>query len=216
MSETQKEGKNATLSFTVRIEKSLKETIERVAEEVGVKPSAEARLLLKLAEVVKIAPKSRIMSRDNNEMMLVPRNLFYELLGIAANSLRTKIHYANLLADIVKNQASLQGKQTFRDQLGIVEQLGWFQPIIAEDHLVHTPRDFGPWQGGNPQGDPDFVRAFFYRLFHNQSIPTSQTKDGQDRIDFGKDKRLSSEWSVDSSSPTSHFRIPRVRVEGGD
>lgn len=176
------------------------------------KPSTQARYLLELSQVVKIVPKARIISEDNKNLMLVPRDLFYKLLGNACNSLRARVNYAGILADFIKNQALLKGKTRKKDYIEIMQQLGWFQPIIGEDKTVHIPRDFGPWYGENPTGDPDFLRSFFFRLEKNQDIPIGSTKEG-DRIDFGKDKEEAKNWSVESLSPTAPYRIPAVKIE---
>ncbi|GAB4326181.1 MAG: hypothetical protein Kow0069_32540 [Promethearchaeota archaeon] len=191
------------VSFTIRVEPELKESLQRTAEVLGVKVSALARSLLQLGDVVKVLPRARIHAHDNTPMMLVPRALFFELLNRAAPNFQDRVHYAYELANFVKSQERLRGAGSTRDRLDLMEKLGWFEPLVErnESRSVLVPRDF------SPGGHADFVQALFYRLETNKSIPTLKG------TEF--DLKKFPEWRVDGSSPTHHFRIPALRLGGG-
>lgn len=172
-------------SFTVRVETSIKEKLDAVGGRTGSgKTSKVARQYLRLAELFAL-DNTRIEGWDGKDLMLVPVEIFRELIRWAAgNDEYTQIELGDVLGRYLKNLFYLYPRESTKEKMDLIKRLGWF--IAKRDpstgHAL-IPTNFAPELT---------VQAMIYQIACKKAMPPPPRRDTAEKQE--KYDRRRREW----------------------
>ena len=112
-------------AFTIRIPKSLLQSLDNVGSELNLKTATIARNYLQLSESVIVQPSMDIFTMDNHPLALFPREILKELF--VGSSEERQLDIGDKLAQIININCQLTNITDINDKIHYLKSLGWME-----------------------------------------------------------------------------------------
>jgi hypothetical protein len=163
------EDKDPSEIFTIRMKKSLKNSIDKVAFNIGEKPAKTAQNYLLLSNIMTVRGDYSKTSINNYPLAIFPDNLMRELFKTmdgdinAGNRFIIQSDLGDKWAQYINDILSLKGipPTELVTIFDLLKQMGWINYFII-DNKIAIPKTFGT---------RPFVYAFVYRLLKKVRFP---------------------------------------------
>ena len=162
-------SKPETSVITIRIDKELDESINKLKDRSGLSKAEIIRNYLDLSKYL-IKEKNSLKSFNNREFIIVKRNFLRKILESLDEEYQ--ILLGDKLARFINDIARITGKSTdLNYKLDICDNLGFFQKFIDEENYVLVSKRFGPKK---------FAESFLFRFFTEEEMNPNYIEDKLD------------------------------------
>lgn len=154
-----KGSKPETNVITIRIDKELNETIDKLKDRLGLTKAELIRNYLEFSKYL-VKEKNSIKSFNNRDFIIIKRSFLRKILESLDEEYQ--ILLGDKLARFINDIARITGKSDdLNFKLEICDNFGFFQKFVDEENYVLVSKRFGPKK---------FVESFLFRLFRDEEM----------------------------------------------
>lgn len=157
---SQKKESNAFQDvITIRIDRNLNNTLNKMKERLGISKADLIRNYLELSKYI-VKQKGAIKALNNRNFIVIKKSYVRKLIENVEE--KEKVKLGDKLARFINDIARINGKEDNVDfKLELCDNLGFFTKFIDEENYLLITKEFGPSK---------FVEAFLWRLFNKKEM----------------------------------------------